>query len=159
MSNEKYRMYNVVTSRYTRSGSYSMPDLVNGYQVTNIGAVTVQINGQTLFPSATPATILGDSLSVGGNLGEIYKGNMEITFATSERNTAFGYIQKVYPSKTITENQCSKLLDLVQRDILRIQDPMMYGNRIGVIAGNKYSSEFKPEIDSAIQQLKDEKIL
>ena len=84
---------------------------------------------------------------------------MNIEFATSERQTAFGYIQKVYPTKTITEDQCSKLLDLVNRDILRIQDPMMYGNRIGVIQGAAYKAGDKPEIDAAIQQLKEEGII
>ena len=68
---------------------------------------------------------------------------MNIEFATCNRVTAFGYLQKVYPSKNITEEMCSKLLDLVADDIVRIRDPLMYGNKVAVIAGNNYKSENK----------------
>ena len=84
---------------------------------------------------------------------------MNIEFATCSKGTAFGYLQKVYPSKTITEKMCSKLLDLVDKDIVRIRDPYMYGNRIAVIGGNKYMPENKPEIDEAIEQLKENDLL
>ena len=84
---------------------------------------------------------------------------MNIEFATCVKTTAFGYLQKVYPTKTITEDQVSKLLDLVGRDIVRIQDPYMYGNRIGVVGGSNYKPENKLEIDEAIAQLKENKIL
>ena len=59
---------------------------------------------------------------------------MNIEFATCERDTALGFIQKVYPSKVITDTpDCAgPLLDLVEKDIVRIQDPMMYGGNIGV---------------------------
>lgn len=59
---------------------------------------------------------------------------MNIEFATCERNRALGYIQKVYPSKDITDTpDCAgPLLDLVERDIVRIQDPAMYGGSIAV---------------------------
>lgn len=59
---------------------------------------------------------------------------MNIEFATCERNRALGYIQRVYPSKVITDTpDCAgPLLDLVEADVVRIQDPMMYGNRIEV---------------------------
>lgn len=59
---------------------------------------------------------------------------MNIEFATCERKRALGFIQKVYPSKTITDTpDCAgPLLDLVERDIVRVQDPMMYGSQIAV---------------------------
>ena len=65
---------------------------------------------------------------------------MNIEFATCERRTALRYIQKVYPSKTITDTpDCAgPLLDFVEQDLVRIQDPMMYGNRIQVVAGKKW---------------------
>lgn len=59
---------------------------------------------------------------------------MNIEFATCERHRALAFIRKVYPSKTITDtSDCAgPLLDLVEQDIVRVQDPMMYGGRIAV---------------------------
>ena len=59
---------------------------------------------------------------------------MNIEFATCERKRALEFIQHVYPSKTITDTpDCAgPLLNLVERDIVRVQDPMLYGNRIAV---------------------------
>ena len=84
---------------------------------------------------------------------------MNIEFATCVKATAFGYLQKVYPTKNVTEEKVSKLLSLVERDIVRIQDPYMYGNRIGVVAGTNYKAENKTEIDEAISQLKENDLL
>jgi len=63
-----------------------------------------------------------------------------IQFATCERKKALEYLQKVYPSRTITDTQESAqaLLDLVEKDLVRIQDPFMYGNRIQVVPGKKW---------------------
>jgi len=80
---------------------------------------------------------------------------MNIEFATCVKRTALGYLQKIYPTKTITEDQVSRLLDLVDRDIVRIQDPYMYGNRIGVVQGKNYKPENMPEINEAIAQFKE----
>lgn len=65
---------------------------------------------------------------------------MNIEFATCERKRALGYIQKVYPSKTITDTpeSAGPLLDFVEADIVRIQDPLMYGNQIEVRPGKKW---------------------
>jgi len=65
---------------------------------------------------------------------------MSIQFATCNRRSALDFIKRVYPSKEITDTpECAgDLLDLVEKDIVRIQDPMMYGNRIQVVAGKKY---------------------
>jgi hypothetical protein len=65
---------------------------------------------------------------------------VEISFATCERKRALGYIQKVYPSKKITDSpeSAGPLLDFVEQDMVRIQDPFMYGNRIQVVPGKKW---------------------
>ena len=77
---------------------------------------------------------------------------MNVDFATCERHRALGYIQKVYPSRTIedTPEGIGPLLDLVERDIVRIQDPMMYGNRIGVVPSKNFDKEvhMKPLTDA-----------
>lgn len=55
-------------------------------------------------------------------------------FATCERSRALQFIQQVYPNKSITDTpDCAgPLLDLVEKDIVRVQDPMMYGSRIAI---------------------------
>jgi CRISPR/Cas system-associated exonuclease Cas4 (RecB family) len=65
---------------------------------------------------------------------------MSIQFATCNRKSALEFIQKVNPSKSITDTEGSakKLLDFVEKDIVRIQDPMMYGNKIQVVPGKKW---------------------
>ena len=59
---------------------------------------------------------------------------MNIEFATCERKRALEFIQKVYPSRVITDtaDSAGPLLDFVEQDIVRIQDPTMYGGRIEV---------------------------
>ena len=65
---------------------------------------------------------------------------MKIEFATCERNRALKYIQQVYPNKIITDTaeSAGPLLNFVEQDIVRIQDPLMYGNRIEVVPGKKW---------------------
>ena len=65
---------------------------------------------------------------------------MGFQFATCERSRALGFLQKVYPSRTIadTDDSAGPLLDLVEKDVVRIQDPMMHGNRIQVVPGTKW---------------------
>lgn len=84
---------------------------------------------------------------------------MTVEFATCEKNTAFEYIKKVLPSKEIKEEMISKLLLLVEKDILRVQDPLMYGNTIGVVQGRNFKQENMSEVNEAIDQLKINKII
>ena len=72
---------------------------------------------------------------------------MEIHFATCVRKEALEFIQRVYPSKTVTDTpECAgPLLDLVEKDIVRVQAPMMCGNRIAIIPGDKYEATQRKE--------------
>jgi len=65
---------------------------------------------------------------------------MNIDFATCERTTALRFIKTVYPSKEITDTpDCAgPLLDFVEKDIVRIQDPMMYGMQIAINPGKNW---------------------
>ena len=77
---------------------------------------------------------------------------MTIEFATCERGRALEFIQRVYPSKKITDTpDCAgPLLDLVEKDIVRIQDPTMYGNRIGVSPNaDKWEEKYRDEVVAA----------
>ena len=83
---------------------------------------------------------------------------MNIEFATCERKRALEYIQKVYPSKVITDTpeSAGKLLDFVERDIVRIQDPMMYGNRIAVSPNaTNWDEKYRDEVVAACKQFAD----
>jgi len=68
---------------------------------------------------------------------------MNIEFATCERHRALDFIKRVYPSKEISDSPDSAgpLLDFVEQDLVRIQDPMMYGNRIQVVPGNNWKED------------------
>lgn len=78
--------------------------------------------------------------------------DMDIEFATCEHKQALEFIQQVYPSKTITDTpECAgPLLDLVERDIVCVQNPMMYGNQI-VISPNatNWDEKYRDEVVSA----------
>jgi hypothetical protein len=71
------------------------------------------------------------------------------------RNKALEYIQRVYPNKLITDTSGSikALLDLVEEDIVRIQDPTMYGSRIGVVPGKKWREDAKESVIQACKIL------
>ena len=57
-----------------------------------------------------------------------------INFATCVRGTALEFVRKVLPSMDIedTPESAGPFLDFVERDIVRVQDPMMYGNTIAI---------------------------
>lgn len=47
---------------------------------TNIGDTTARLNGMVIFPSATPATSLGDSRTISGHWLDIFRGNLRLAF-------------------------------------------------------------------------------
>jgi hypothetical protein len=80
---------------------------------------------------------------------------VEVQFATCERHSALKYLQHVYPSKVVTDTpDCAgPLLDLVARDVMRVQDPHMYGNRIAIVPGNKFDESQRDECTRICQGL------
>lgn len=79
---------------------------------------------------------------------------MHIEFATCERGTALNFLRAVYPGKDVVDTpECAgPLLDLVAQDILRVQDPMMYGGRIGIIAGKAYQPQHEQQAARTAQE-------
>lgn len=79
---------------------------------------------------------------------------MHIEFATCERLTALNFLRAVYPGKDVvdTPDCAGPLLDLVAQDILRVQDPMMYGGRIGIVAGKAYEAHHAEQAASTAQE-------
>jgi len=69
-------------------------------------------------------------------------------FATCNRKSALEYIQKVLPDKDIsdTEESIKGLLDLVEKDVIRVQDPMMHGNKIGILPSDNWNESHRETI-------------
>ncbi len=65
---------------------------------------------------------------------------MKIRFETCVRKTALLYLQKLYPSKTITEELAKDILDLVEADIIRVPDPSMHGKRVAIYPSKNWDN-------------------
>jgi hypothetical protein len=67
--------YNVIVNTFNDNGmqSVNVDPLCNGFVVKNEGNTLVKIMGETILPNA--------SKSVGGNLGEIFEGKIDLYFA------------------------------------------------------------------------------
>ncbi|KQP02491.1 hypothetical protein [Pseudorhodoferax sp. Leaf265] len=80
---------------------------------------------------------------------------MHFTFATCERNKALAFMQTAEPGAGLTDTpeSAGPVLDLVERDVLRVQDPLMHGKQIAVIAGTKYTDDHDAEIQPAVKVL------
>lgn len=77
---EDFLIYNTTGAQtYTPGQTISRVQNCNGFTVTNTGDSIVRVNGRTLYPGV-PGTSLGDSISIGGNHGEVYTGNINISF-------------------------------------------------------------------------------
>jgi hypothetical protein len=81
---------------------------------------------------------------------------MHIEFATCDRRRALEFIRKVYPSREVTDTpeSAGPLLDLVEKDVMRIQDPMMYGMNIQAVPGKNWveSPELRAEMAAVARE-------
>lgn len=75
------------------------------FMFTNIGNTIARVNGIIIFPSATPATALGDSRSISGHLLDFYKGNLQLSFQTPLNNAPLVEIIQLFyvPGETKIE--------------------------------------------------------
>jgi len=78
---------------------------------------------------------------------------MTFSFATCNRKMALEFIQKVYPSKVITDTPESAgiLLNYVEKDIVRIQDPLMHGQNPQVIPATNWNESYRTEVIAACE--------
>lgn len=67
-------------NNYTTSKFINVEENCFAYTATNVGDTIVDINGMVLFPSLTPATVLGDSISVSAPKGQLFKGQLKVSF-------------------------------------------------------------------------------
>jgi ATP-dependent Lon protease len=96
----QYNMTGAMT--YTKNKTLKPEDYCNGFIVTNTGGCIVTVNGHVLYPG-TPGTINGDSFTYGGNLGEVYTGNIKITFEVAGANPQCTVNQKFYNLEKTTK--------------------------------------------------------
>ncbi len=68
-------------------------------------------------------------------------------FATCDRYKALQFLKDLYPSCEVNEDNTKEILDLVEKDILRVCDPKYHrGSIIG-------ATNFKPVMQSDIQEI------
>lgn len=80
---------------YSQAQNFKPVDYCNSFFVTNTGDEIATVNGHILYPG-TPGTNNGDSITIGGNAGEIYTGNISIFFAGGGADPKVTIEQKFY---------------------------------------------------------------
>lgn len=77
---------------------------------------------------------------------------MTFQFASCERSRALEFLKQLYPSRTITDTpeSAGKILDYVERDIIRIPDPAMHGPRVAIYPSKNWKPEMQSEIHAAL---------
>jgi len=82
---------------------------------------------------------------------------MNIQFATCNRVIALGYLQKLYPDRSITDTpeSAKPLLDIVEKDIIRIPDPDMHGKQVGVCPSKNWDEAKETEYIKILQAFHD----
>lgn len=87
--------YNIAVNNYNSSQMIEIVDNCNSYTVTNLGDSTATVGGMVLFPG-TIGSVIGDSRTVGGNLGEIIsEKRLPVSFTGGTTNN-LEVIQKFY---------------------------------------------------------------
>lgn len=76
---------------------------------------------------------------------------MYINFATCERKRALEYLREVLPSKDLkdTPESAGPFLDYVEKDIVRVQDPMMYGSQIAITPSTNWDEKHRQPLTEA----------
>lgn len=74
------RPYNMAVQVYSENFYVPVADKCFAFMFTNVGSTPATVNGMVIFPSATPLTALGDSRTISGHDGDIYKGNITLSF-------------------------------------------------------------------------------
>lgn len=73
-------IYNISVQTYNTSQNVPVVTNCAGFMFTNLGDTIARVNGMVIYPSATPATSLGDSRSIGLHKLDLYKGNIILSF-------------------------------------------------------------------------------
>ena len=81
---------------YTQSTQVTVINNCFAFMFTNLGDVAATVNGMVIFPSATPATVLGDSRAVSGHLMDLFKGNITLAITPGGANPRVEIVQLFY---------------------------------------------------------------
>ena len=71
------------------------------------------------------------------------------SFATCDKERAFHFIRKMYPDRNLTREYLFPLLKLVEKDIIRVQDPDFH-QPCRIIEGTNFTSGSQYEVDVAL---------
>ena len=93
--NTKLLPYNVIVQIYSTETEVEVTRLCNAVTIRNVGDTIGYINGIVLLPSPG-AGLSGESVSFGGNEGEIYQGRLSIIFGAPVLNPLLEVTQKYY---------------------------------------------------------------
>ena len=93
---EKARAWSMAVNLYTQPGSIIRQKNCFAIMFTNIGSVTARVNGMVIFPSATPATALGDSRSISGHQLDLYMGNITLEIDQPSAGALIEIVQLFY---------------------------------------------------------------
>jgi hypothetical protein len=72
--------YDMTVQVYNQNTYIPVAHKCFAFMFTNVGDTTATVKGMLIFPSATPATALGDSRSISGHKLDLYKGTMDLSF-------------------------------------------------------------------------------
>ena len=95
MSNINSIAYNVIVQNFYAADEVEVTPLCNGFSARNLGDTTAFVNGVRLLPSLV-AGQTGEVMEIGGNLGELYKGRIQLMFTGAGIAPQIEIIQKFY---------------------------------------------------------------
>jgi hypothetical protein len=91
---------------YNQGGTIKRVDNCNGFIAINTGDVIATVNDTILYPGVI-GTVSGESKVVGGNLGEIFLGIINLKFTGAGANPEVTIEQKFY----ILDSQNDKIVN------------------------------------------------
>lgn len=90
------RAYNMTVQTLSRSQQVTIQAGCFAFMFTNRGDAIANVNGIVINPSPTPATALGESRSISGHDGDIYRGPITLTIAPGGAAPLVEIIQLFY---------------------------------------------------------------
>lgn len=78
--NLKTTPWNKTVQIYSENAYITVAKNCFAFMFTNVGDTIATVEGMVIFPSATPATALGDSRTIAAHELEIYTGSMNLSF-------------------------------------------------------------------------------
>lgn len=74
------RAFDIIVQVYSLNTYIPVARKCFAFMFTNVGDTPATVKGMVVFPSATPATALGDSRTISGHKLDVYAGEMDLSF-------------------------------------------------------------------------------